>query len=224
MSSTLHSCFRPVDRGQFRLSNLGSHSIFVKIFQIDCLTLPLILSAYKSFRYIFRGRNDYFSISMMLWNHLPLHFNLFRTFAITLATCALWKSYDFFGYKIWVILFTKKSISLFGGFHWMSNKCLLLPNFCTFQNTIDLLNQLCIVSFLQTLQNPVQSLQIIFSVMEMFSFYWRYEIQLAARSRLMSKLWFHHASLQLSWWGQPGGHHSVKSQRLGRKHICDLIL
>ena len=60
--------------------------------------------------------------------------------------------------------------------------------------------------------------------MEMFSFYWRYEMQLAGRSRLMSKLWFHHASLQLIWWGQPGGHHSVKSQRLGRKHICDLIL
>ena len=37
------------------------------------------------------------------------------------------------------MLFTKKSISLFGGFDWMSNKCLLLSTFCTFQTPLTLL-------------------------------------------------------------------------------------
>ena len=34
----MHSWLRPIDRGQFRFSNLGSHFIFVQIFQIDCST------------------------------------------------------------------------------------------------------------------------------------------------------------------------------------------
>ena len=61
---TLHYRLKPMKQGQFRLANFASHFISFQTFQIDFSTVPLILFASKYFRYIFRGHNEDFTISI----------------------------------------------------------------------------------------------------------------------------------------------------------------
>ena len=69
----MHYWLRPIDRGQFRFFNFGSHFIRIQIFQIYFSTLPLILSASKYFRLILKRPNEHFSIS-------SCHFHAKETF------------------------------------------------------------------------------------------------------------------------------------------------
>ena len=68
-SQPMHYRLSSIKGVPFRFTNFASHFISVQIFQMDFSTLSLFLSASNYFRYIYRRRNEHFSISISHYHH-----------------------------------------------------------------------------------------------------------------------------------------------------------